>query len=90
MRYPTFAGNNTLYTYGAPGAPNNAAGRITKVVPKTTTNANGQTFQDSEERHYGKLGEVIYEKKTVVTFTNPNAPSVFETRYQFDTFGRLQ
>lgn len=89
VRYPTFTGNNITYTYGAVGAPNNTAGRITKVVSKTTTNSNGQTFQDSEERQYGKLGEVVFEKKTIVTATTPNTPSVFETKYQFDTFGRL-
>ncbi len=48
------------------------------------------TLLDSEERQYGKLGEVIFEKKTVVTFTDPTHPSVFETRFTFDTFGRLQ
>ena len=42
-----------------------------------------------EERLYGKLGETVYEKKTVATFTDPLHPSVFETRYHFETFGRL-
>jgi RHS repeat-associated protein len=35
-----------------------------------------------------KLGETVYEKKTVTTFTGP-APRVYETRFVFDTFGRL-
>jgi RHS repeat-associated protein len=42
-----------------------------------------------EERQYGKLGETVYEKKTVNTFTDPLHPSVFETRFLFETFGRL-
>src|SRR5437016_8187293 len=42
-----------------------------------------------EERQYGKLGETVYEKKTVNTFTDPLHPSVFETRFSFETFGRL-
>jgi len=42
-----------------------------------------------EERQYGKLGETVYEKKTVTTFTDPLHPSVFETRFSFETFGRL-
>ncbi|MFL6653730.1 MAG: toxin TcdB middle/N-terminal domain-containing protein, partial [Sulfurifustis sp.] len=89
VRYPSFTANNISYTYGAPGSPNNTAGRITKVVSHTTSTSQGN-LQDLEERQYGKLGEVVYEKKTVVTFTDPLHPSVFETRYAFDTFGRLQ
>src|SRR5713226_8073626 len=88
ITYPAFPGNNVAYTYGAPGAPNNTAGRLTKIVSHTTVNSAG-TLQDSEERQYGKLGEVVYEKKTVVTFTDPLHPSVFETRFNFETFGRL-
>src|SRR5713226_8902086 len=88
ITYPAFPGNNVAYTYGAPGAPNNTAGRLTKVVSHTTVNSAG-TLQDSEERQYGKLGETVYEKKTVVTFTDPLHPSVFETRFNFETFGRL-
>src|SRR5947207_12922197 len=42
-----------------------------------------------EERQYGKLGETLYEKKTVTTFTDPLHPSIFETRFSFETFGRL-
>ena len=37
---------------------------------------------------YGRLGETVYEKKTVTTFTGP-LPEVYETRYNFETFGRL-
>jgi hypothetical protein len=55
------------------------AGRITKITSQMGT----------EERQYGKLGEVVYEKKTVTTFTNATHPSVYETRFLFDTFGRM-
>src|SRR5437879_11197796 len=43
----------------------------------------------TEERQYGKLGETVYEKKTVTTFTNAPHPSVYETRFFFEPFGRL-
>src|SRR5713226_52068 len=88
ITYPAFPGNNVSYTYGVPGAAGNTAGRLTKVVSHTTVNSAG-TLQDSEERQYGKLGETVYEKKTVVTGTDPLHPSVFETRFNFETFGRL-
>jgi len=29
-----------------------------------------------EERQYGKLGETVYEKKTVTTFTNATHPLI--------------
>ena len=88
----TFPANprlNIRYSYGAPGAPNNTAGRLTQVVSHTTATTQGN-LEDSQERQYGKLGEVVYEKQTVVTYTSPLNPSVFETRYHFDPFGRLQ
>src|SRR5438309_12010041 len=43
----------------------------------------------TQERQYGKLGETVYEKKTVTTFTNATHPSVYETRFFFEPFGRL-
>src|SRR6266702_3712256 len=79
ITYPNFPGNNVTYAYGAPGAAFNTAGRITKITSQMGT----------EERQYGKLGETVYEKKTVTTFTDPSHPSVFETRFLFETFGRL-
>ncbi len=63
--------DGTVTTYGAPGAPNNTAGRITRVVSRSTLTSQG-VKEDSEERKYGSLGEVTYEKKTVVPFSgNP-------------------
>src|SRR6266702_6873534 len=79
ITYPNFPGNNVTYAYGAPGALGNTAGRITRITSQMGV----------EERQYGKLGETVYEKKTVTTFTDPLHPSVFETRFFFETFGRL-
>jgi YD repeat-containing protein len=83
ITYPAFPGNNVTYTYGAPGAAGDAngnrAGRIVKASSQMGT----------EERFYGRLGEVIKEVKTVVTFTTPNAPEVYTTLYQYDTWNRL-
>jgi len=79
ITYPNFAGNNVSYAYGAPGAPANTAGRLTRITSQMGV----------EERQYGKLGETVYEKKTVTTFTDPLHPSVYETRFNFETFGRL-
>jgi RHS repeat-associated protein len=83
IAYPTFTGNNVTYRYGEPGAADNRAGRITLVTDESGT----------EERFYGKLGEITKEIKTVASATqgrSPNAPEVYTTAYVFDTFGRLQ
>jgi len=83
ITYPNFPGNNVLYEYGTPlmagDAQGNRAGRISKITSQMGT----------EERQYGRLGETVYEKKTVTTFTDPLHPSVYETRFLFETFGRL-
>ncbi|MDH4276000.1 MAG: RHS repeat protein, partial [Gammaproteobacteria bacterium] len=50
---PTYPGNDIAYTYGAPGAAFNRAGRIVTVTHQA----------GSEERFYGKLGETIKEIK---------------------------
>ena len=51
--YPETA--DTLYTYGAPGAADNAAGKITNL-----TDASGTTSYK-----YGKLGETTEETRTL-------------------------
>jgi RHS repeat-associated protein len=79
ITYPNFPGNNVAYTYGASGAAFNTAGRITKITSQMGV----------EERQYGRLGETVYEKKTVTTFTNALHPEIYETRFLFETFGRL-
>ena len=48
-----------------------------------------QDQSGSEERFYGKLGEVTKEVKTVVGFTGA-PPNTYTTRYESDSFGRLQ
>jgi len=79
ITYPNFPGNNVSYTYGLPGAAFNTAGRITRITSQ----------MGIEERQYGKLGETVDEKKTVTTFTDALHPLVFETKFLFETFGRL-
>jgi RHS repeat-associated protein len=79
ISYPRFPANNVTYTYGAPGAADNQAGRITHVVDQA----------GSEDRYYGKLGETTKEVRTVVGFTG-SAPKTYTTSYVFDTFGRQQ
>jgi RHS repeat-associated protein len=77
IRYPVFTGNNVTYTYGPPGAPNNAAGRITNVVDGAGT----------VSRQYGPLGEVTSE-----TRTSPAQGShiqTFTTQYRYDTWNRM-
>ena len=77
----------TVYEYGPAtlsGDTNgNRAGRITKVTSQAGT----------EERHYGRLGEVVKEVKTIASATQGNSlnsPEVYTTHHQYDTFGRLQ
>jgi len=79
INYPRFPANNVSYTYGAPEASDNRAGRITHVVDQA----------GSEDRYYGKLGETTKEVRTVVGFTG-SSPKTYTTSYVFDTFGRQQ
>ncbi len=78
ISYPQFPQNNVTYTYGAPGASDNRAGRITRVTDGSGT----------DDRFYGKLGEVVKDTKTVNTDTGGTAGS-YTTLSTFDTFGRL-
>ncbi len=72
---------HVVYAYGAKDdTKDNQAGRIRKV-----TDESGE-----EERYYGKLGEVTKERRRVNAFNNPVARTWFETRYVFDSFGRMQ
>ncbi|MDQ4071014.1 MAG: sugar-binding protein [Actinomycetota bacterium] len=83
ITYPNFPRNNVTYAYGGPGSGDNRVGRITTVTDQSGT----------EERFYGKLGEVTRETKTVASDTqgsSPNSPEVYTTRYVYDTFNRLQ
>jgi RHS repeat-associated protein len=77
IRYPVFTANNVTYTYGPPGAPNNAAGRITNITDGAGTVA----------REYGPLGELTKE-----TRTSPAQGShiqTFTTQYRYDTWNRM-
>jgi RHS repeat-associated protein len=76
IRYPIFTANNVTYTYGPPGAPNNAANRITAVVDGAGTQA----------REYGPLGELTRETRT--TRVQGKQTRTFTTEYQYETFGR--
>ncbi|MFC5826052.1 SpvB/TcaC N-terminal domain-containing protein [Nonomuraea insulae] len=75
--YPIFQDNDVRYTYGAPGAQYNAAGRLTKIE-----DAGGVTT-----RQYGALGEIVSETKTL---PGPGYhPKTFTTGYRYDSFGRV-
>ncbi|WP_225850198.1 SpvB/TcaC N-terminal domain-containing protein [Streptomyces sp. HPF1205] len=77
VRYPVFEANDVHYTYGPPGAPNNAAGRVTAQTDGAGTLTRG----------YGPLGEVTRETRTVTT--QGHQTRSFTTRYRYDTWNRL-
>jgi len=79
ISYPDNPQNDVTYTYGAPGAAGNGAGRIIQV-----TDAAGTTV-----RSYGKLGELTNEAITVNVQVGTPDPT-YVTQYTYDTFGRLQ
>jgi RHS repeat-associated protein len=78
IRYPIFTGNNVTYTYGALGAPENAAGRITEIRDAAGTVTRG----------YGPLGETTRETRTLGG-SAPDAGTSFTTRNRFDAFNRV-
>jgi YD repeat-containing protein len=80
VTYPKFPGNNATYTYGGPGAPGNAAGRLTLLT------AEGGTLQ----RAYGPLGEVIKEIRTPDQDSVTGSDPVFTTLFSYDTWNRIQ
>ncbi|TCO55829.1 SpvB/TcaC N-terminal domain-containing protein [Actinocrispum wychmicini] len=77
VRYPTFPGNNVTYTYGAPGAPDNAAGRITELRDAAGTVTRG----------YGPLGETTRETRTIKIAGQ--ADRSYTTRWAYDAFNRV-
>ncbi|HEX8600585.1 MAG TPA: SpvB/TcaC N-terminal domain-containing protein [Chloroflexia bacterium] len=79
ITYPDNPANNVSYTYGAQGAADNRAGRLTRVA-----DGSGST-----EMFYGRLGEVTKEVRTVVG-TASATPGVYTTQYVYDTWGQLQ
>jgi RHS repeat-associated protein len=79
MVYPDFPGNNVTYTYGAPGAPLNRAGRVFRIVDQSGT----------RERAFGKLGETVSETRTIAS-TIPSGVQTYMTQYTLDSFNRMQ
>jgi RHS repeat-associated protein len=84
--YPTFHDNNVTYTWGSAallGQEGNRVGRITLV----------KDHSGSEQRSYGKLGEIVRETRSINSHTmgqSDNSPEVYTTQYLYDTWGRLQ
>ncbi|TDP98132.1 SpvB/TcaC N-terminal domain-containing protein [Labedaea rhizosphaerae] len=79
VRYPTFTGNNVTYTYGAPGAADNGADRITKVTDGAGT----------ETRAYGPLGEQTRQTRTVPDSLLNGPARTYTTSYRYDSFNRV-
>lgn len=81
--YPNLPSNNVTLEYGPPGAPFNRAGRIQKV-----TDGSGVV-----ERSYGRMGEVVEEKRFLPGLDVPGndpARQTFVTKYTYDSFQRLR
>ncbi len=78
IHYPS-AARNVIYEYGPPGAAENGAARITRVVDEV----------GYETRGYDVLGNLARTTRTI----NPLRPSdrirTFETTFEFDVFGRV-
>ena len=77
IRYPVFTANNVTYTYGAPGAADNGANRITAMTDGAGT----------VTRKYGPLGEIVSETRTVTGQGNKTV--AFTTQYRYDTWDRM-
>ncbi len=72
---------NVTYEYGAPGAPNNSAGRIVQVSDGARLDA----------RAYGKLGQVTQETTTMLVHNLVDATTArltWTTNSDFDAWGR--
>ena len=81
IRYPVFPANNVTYTYGAAsllGQPGNRVGRITRITDAAGT----------EDRQYGPLGEIVFEQRAMPL--QGGQVATYVTRYEFDTWNRLQ
>jgi RHS repeat-associated protein len=79
IRYPDEPANNVQYSYGAPGAPGNQAGRVSRVRDRSGT----------RDFFYGKLGETIKTARTMAQAQGAKAAPVYTTEYAHDSFGRL-
>ncbi|MXN92343.1 hypothetical protein GR160_14030 [Flavobacterium sp. Sd200] len=81
IKYPPVNGNdniaNVVYEYGVPGS-GNTTGRL--IYQKDATGE--QHFE------YGNMGEMIYNKRTIV---GPNIPTrTFETMFEYDSWNRVK
>ncbi len=72
-------GAAVTYDYGPPGAPENGAGRVVQVGDDAGT----------ETRGYGKLGELVRTKRTIPPLRPGDVEKVFETKFSFDSYGRM-
>ncbi|WP_224282162.1 SpvB/TcaC N-terminal domain-containing protein [Streptomyces sp. LS1784] len=77
VRYPKFPGNDVTYSYGAPGAADNVASRITEVRDAAGTITRG----------YGPLGELTRETRTISAVSG--SPRTYTTAWRYDTFNRV-
>ncbi|MFI6698967.1 SpvB/TcaC N-terminal domain-containing protein [Streptomyces sp. NPDC050509] len=77
VRYPKFPANDVTYSYGAPGAADNAASRITEVRDAAGTTTRG----------YGPLGELTRETRTITVAGG--SPRTYTTAWRYDTFDRV-
>ncbi len=77
-RYPT-GRRNVVYEYGAPGAAENGAARVTRVDDEV-----GQ-----ETRGYDALGNLIRSERTVDPVRPGDRTRTFTTAFAFDVFGRM-
>ncbi|WP_436500233.1 SpvB/TcaC N-terminal domain-containing protein [Actinokineospora sp. HUAS TT18] len=74
VRFPNFPGNNVTYSYGAPGAADNAASRVTEIRDAAGTVTRG----------YGPLGEVTRETRTISAVNRS-----YTTAWRYDAFNRV-
>src|SRR5262249_21631090 len=82
ITYPNFPANNVTYTYGAasqrnPSSSGNVVGRITHITDRAGT----------EDRLYGRLGEVTQETRAIPIQGNQVAH--YTTRFTYDTWNRI-
>ncbi len=79
IHYPITSATVT-YEYGSSGdTTENQVGRVKHVVDDA----------GEETRGYGKLGETARSTRTVKPLKPNGAPQTFETRFAFDSFGRM-
>lgn len=86
IQHTNFPETDVSYTYGGSELLGNGKNQVARVIRVTDESG-------SEERSYGRLGEVIEEVKTIASDTlgqSPNSPEVYRTRYLYDTWGRAQ